>query len=219
MSKSILILFLALTTAAAGAADLKTEQDKTLYALGLMIAQNLTRYSLSESELDKLSAGLRDGVLAAEPAVDLQAYGPKIQELAQERAQASLGAEKTASVAFIEKMAQTKGAQKLDSGLIYIPITEGSGESPAATDTVSVHYHGTLRDGSVFDSSVDRGETISFPLNRVIPCWTEGLQLMKVGGKATLVCPSDIAYGERGSPPVIQPGAALRFEVELFGIE
>jgi FKBP-type peptidyl-prolyl cis-trans isomerase FkpA len=102
--------------------------------------------------------------------------------------------------------------------MVYIPVAAGTGASPKATDTVNVHYHGTLRDGTVFDSSVERGEPISFPLNGVIACWTEGLQKMKVGGKAKLVCPSDTAYGDAGQGP-IPGGAALVFEVELLGIE
>ena len=93
-----------------------------------------------------------------------------------------------------------------------------TGAFPTASDTVKVHYHGTLRDGTVFDSSVDRGTPVDFPLNGVIPCWTEGVQKMKVGGKARLVCPASLAYGDRGAPPKIKPGAALVFDVELLGI-
>ena len=96
---------------------------------------------------------------------------------------------------------------------------QGSGPSPAATDVVLVHYHGTFPDGSVFDSSVERGQPATFPLNRVIRCWTEGVQLMKVGGKARLVCPPEIAYGARGAPPRIPPSATLHFEVELLAIQ
>jgi FKBP-type peptidyl-prolyl cis-trans isomerase len=97
-------------------------------------------------------------------------------------------------------------------------VKEGSGASPAASDTVKVHYHGTLRDGSVFDSSVDRGTPAEFPLNRVIPCWTEAVQGMKVGEKAHITCPSEIAYGDRGMPPAIKGGTALAFDVELIEI-
>jgi FKBP-type peptidyl-prolyl cis-trans isomerase FkpA len=104
-------------------------------------------------------------------------------------------------------------------GLQITQIREGSGASPSATDVVKVHYHGTFSDGRVFDSSVQRGEPASFPLNRVIPCWTQGLQQMKVGGKAKLTCPPDLAYGERGSPPTIPPNSTLTFEVELLAIE
>ena len=104
-------------------------------------------------------------------------------------------------------------------GLQVEQLREGSGASPTATDVVKVHYHGTFSDGRVFDSSVQRGEPASFPLNRVIPCWTQGLQQMKVGGKAKLTCPPELAYGERGAPPTIPPNATLTFEVELLGIE
>ncbi len=97
-------------------------------------------------------------------------------------------------------------------------LTKGTGKAPKATDTVKVHYKGTLRDGKVFDSSIDRGKPATFALNRVIPCWTEALQKMSVGGKSKIVCPSKIAYGDRGAPPVISPGAALTFEIELIEI-
>jgi FKBP-type peptidyl-prolyl cis-trans isomerase FkpA len=98
-------------------------------------------------------------------------------------------------------------------------LTEGTGPSPTATDVVEVHYHGTFADGGVFDSSVERGTPARFPLNRVIPCWTQGVQQMKVGGKARLVCPPELAYGAPGKPPKIPPNATLTFEVELLGIQ
>lgn len=110
-------------------------------------------------------------------------------------------------------------ASATGSGLQISHRVEGSGASPGPTDVVKVHYHGTFEDGRVFDSSVERGAPASFPLNRVIPCWTEGVGMMKVGGKAELVCPPEIAYGARGAPPRIPPNATLRFEVELLGIE
>ncbi len=106
-----------------------------------------------------------------------------------------------------------------DSGLVIEHLVKGSGPSPKATDTVRVHYHGTFSDGRVFDSSVQRGEPASFPLNRVIRCWTEGVQQIQVGGKARLTCPPELAYGARGAPPRIPPNATLVFEVELIGIE
>lgn len=105
------------------------------------------------------------------------------------------------------------------SGLVISHLVEGSGPNPIPTDMVRVHYHGTFPDGSVFDSSVERGQPATFPLNRVIPCWTEGVQLMKAGGKARLVCPPEIAYGARGAPPRIPPNATLLFEVELIAIQ
>mgnify|MGYP003948065759 FL=1 len=110
------------------------------------------------------------------------------------------------------------GAVVTPSGMIYLALVEGKGATPAATDTVSVNYRGSLPDGREFDSSYKRGKPASFPLNRVIPCWTEGVQRMKVGGKAQLTCPAALAYGERGAGNVIPPNAVLKFEVELLGI-
>jgi FKBP-type peptidyl-prolyl cis-trans isomerase len=196
----------------------QTDQEKTIYALGLAISTNLSQFALTADEVTLVADGLRDGVLGNTPKADLETYGPRIQMLAQERSTAAAGAEKSASEAWVAEQAGQPGAQRSDSGVVLIPITEGTGESPTATSTVRVHYHGTLRDGTVFDSSVDRGEPISFPLNGVIPCWTEGVQKLKVGGKAKLVCPSDTAYGDQGSGS-IPGGAALAFEVELLAIE
>jgi len=105
------------------------------------------------------------------------------------------------------------------SGLVFQSITEGKGPSPAATDVVKVHYRGTFPDGEEFDSSYKRGEPTEFPLNGVIPCWTEGVQLMKAGGKAKLTCPPAIAYGTRGAGGVIPPNATLNFEIELISIK
>jgi FKBP-type peptidyl-prolyl cis-trans isomerase FkpA/FKBP-type peptidyl-prolyl cis-trans isomerase FklB len=215
---ALTLAFLLAAPALAAGPALETEDQKTIYALGLAVAQNLEQFTLSAAELDLIVAGIRDG-LAGAGKVDPMAYRPKIQQLAQARAQAVAEVERKESAAFLEKFGKEKGAEKTASGLIYIPLKAGTGDAPKATDTVKVHYTGTLRDGSTFDSSVERGQPATFPLNRVIPCWTEGLRKMKVGGKATLVCPSGIAYGDRGSPPKIKGGATLVFEVELLGIE
>jgi FKBP-type peptidyl-prolyl cis-trans isomerase FkpA len=122
--------------------------------------------------------------------------------------------DESASKAYLEKAAAAPGAVRTPSGLIYRELRAGTGTSPVATDTVKVNYKGTLVDGKKFDSN----DGIKFPLNQVIPCWTEGVQKMKVGGKSELVCPSSIAYGDRGSPPDIPGGATLIFEIELLGI-
>lgn len=114
--------------------------------------------------------------------------------------------------------AKEKGATVLPSGLVFQSIKEGTGPSPLATDTVRVHYRGVLADGKEFDSSIARGQPAEFPLNRVIPCWTEGVQRIKVGGKAKLTCPPGIAYGSRGAGGAVPPNATLQFEVELLGI-
>jgi len=199
-------------------AELKTDNAKTFYALGIALSRNLAVFNLKPEELELVKQGLTDGVLDRQKKVDFDAFSGKIQTLAKNRSTVTAEAEKKAAVEFLEKAAAEKGAKKTASGLIITEIKPGTGESPKATDRVKVHYHGTLRDGTVFDSSVKRGEPATFPLNGVIPCWTEGLQLMKVGGKSKIVCPSAIAYGDRGSPPVIKPGAPLVFEVELIEI-
>jgi len=120
--------------------------------------------------------------------------------------------------AYLEKAAAEPGAVRTPSGLIYRELRAGSGASPRASDMVTVNYRGTLVDGTEFDSSYKRNEPATFPLGQVIPCWTEGVQKMKVGGKSQLVCPASIAYGEQGSPPTIPGGATLIFEVELLRI-
>ena len=198
--------------------ELKTEEQKTLYALGLGVAGSLSSFALSAADLELVKAGLTDGVLNRNRQVDLQAYGTKIRELQQARASVVAAGEQKAGQAILDKAAAEKGATKTTSGLVIVPIKPGTGAAPKATDRVKVHYHGTLADGTVFDSSVQRGEPATFPLNGVVPCWTEGLQLMKVGGKSRLVCPAALAYGDRGAPPRIKPGATLTFEVELLEI-
>ncbi|MGD1071171.1 MAG: FKBP-type peptidyl-prolyl cis-trans isomerase [Bryobacteraceae bacterium] len=130
----------------------------------------------------------------------------------------SSGGGSAASKAYLERAAAEPGAVKTSSGLVYRELRPGSGASPRPSDVVKVNYRGALIDGAEFDSSYKRNQPAEFPLDRVIPCWTEGLQHMKVGGQARLVCPSEIAYGEEGSPPLIPGGAALIFEIELLGI-
>jgi FKBP-type peptidyl-prolyl cis-trans isomerase FkpA/FKBP-type peptidyl-prolyl cis-trans isomerase FklB len=196
----------------------QTEEQKTLYAIGVLLSGNLSTFTLSKSELEMVKAGLSDGVLNQKPKVDVNAYRPQIQELQKVRLAAAAEREKKAGATYLDKTAGQKGATKTASGMVYVPVKAGSGASPAATDKVKVHYKGTLIDGTVFDSSIQRGEPVTFGLNQVIRCWTEGLQLMKVGGKSRLFCPSDIAYGDSGRPPRIPPGATLVFEVELLDI-
>ena len=196
-----------------------TESAKTLYAIGLVMSQNLRPLKLTAAELVSVQEGLTDGVLGRTPKVDLAVYCSKLQEFAKRRLGAAAAGEKKAGVAFVAKEAAQPGAVKQPTGFVYKEVKAGTGDVPKATDKVKVHYRGTLIDGTVFDSSIDRGEPVTFPLTGVIPCWTQGLQLMKTGGKARLVCPSDVAYGDAGSPPKIKGGATLVFEVELISIE
>jgi FKBP-type peptidyl-prolyl cis-trans isomerase FkpA/FKBP-type peptidyl-prolyl cis-trans isomerase FklB len=216
--RSLVIVLAAVSTSGAAGPELKSDEQKTLYALGVAISQNLASFSLTEAELELVKAGLSDGVLNKPSQVDLQTFGPKLQELQRTRATATAAAERKASQAFLDKTSAEKGATKTASGLIITTLKPGTGVSPKATDQVKVHYHGTLIDGTVFDSSVQRGQPATFTLNGVIRCWTEALQLMQVGGKSRLVCPPELAYGDRGAPPRIKPGATLVFEVELLDI-
>jgi len=195
-----------------------TDEQKLVYALGLMVQRSLGQFDLSPAELDLIKRALSEGS-AGKPAVDLNEWGPRIQTLARDRAARVAVREKAASAAYLAKAAAEGGAVKTDSGLIYSELAAGQGASPKATDTVKVHYRGALINGTEFDSSYKRGEPTEFPLNRVIPCWTEGVQLMKPGGKAKLTCPPAIAYGERGAGGVIPPNTTLNFEVELVSIK
>jgi FKBP-type peptidyl-prolyl cis-trans isomerase FkpA len=196
----------------------KTEEQKTLYALGLMLGRNIGVFNLTPEELELVKSGLSDAVTKKKPAVELTTYGPKLDGLARARSTATANAEKGKAKTEIEAASREPGAIKTPSGLVIRTIKPGTGPSPAATDRVKVHYHGTLSDGSVFDSSVQRKEPATFPLSGVIKCWTEGVQRMKVGEKAKLTCPSELAYGDEGRPPTIPGGATLTFEVELLEI-
>ena len=202
--------------AASSAPKLETDDQKTFYALGLLLGSNLKPFSLTPDELAIVKAGLGDAVTNAKPQVELETYGPKVQELAQKRAAAVAEEAKKKGVQFADTVSKEKDARKLPSGVIVRTITPGTGASPSADDTVKVHYEGKLVDGTVFDSSIKRGQPAEFPLKGVVPCWTEALQQMKKGEKAQIVCPASVAYGDRGSPPDIPPGATLSFEVELI---
>ncbi len=198
----------------------KTDDEKALYGLGVILSRNVQSFNFSEQELKMLQAGVSDGALDKSKLKpdELEALIPKLQELQTQRAKIATEKEKAAGTAYLAKTATAAGVTKTASGLLYKSTTEGSGAAPVASDTVKVHYTGKFVDGKVFDSSVERKEPATFPLNGVVPCWTEGLQLMKVGGKAQLTCPPELAYGEEGRPPSMRGGATLIFDVELLEI-
>ena len=218
VTSSLLAVLVAASFAAAAGPEPTTEDQKTLYALGVAASQGLSAFTLTEAELEMVKAGMTDALLNKPLKAEIQPYMGKIQELQRARLSVVAAAEKKSGQAFLDKAAAEKGATKTPAGFVITTLKPGAGESPKATDKVKVHYQGTLTDGTVFDSSFQRGEPVTFPLNQVIRCWTEGMQMMKVGGKSRLVCPSDLAYGERGAPPRIKPGATLVFEVELLEI-
>jgi FKBP-type peptidyl-prolyl cis-trans isomerase FkpA len=208
-----------LLSLSASAQSLKTDDEKSLYAIGyLMGSRNLAPLALKPNELEIVKHGISDGATGKKAQVEPEQQMEKVNAFAQARSAAGADREKEAGRAYAEKAAKEQGATKLPSGLVFKTLTAGTGPSPAATDKVKVNYEGKLTNGTVFDSSYKRGQPAEFPLNQVIKCWTEGVQKMKVGEKARLVCPSDIAYGDHGHPPTIPGGATLVFDVELLSI-
>ena len=204
-------------TACAADPEMKTDDDKTLYALGLVISNQLASFKLTPAELELVKAGLTDGTLKKKALVELETFGPKIKPLAEGRLAASAVEEKKKGKAFLETIAAKPKIKKTASGLLMETIAEGTGKSPEPTDKVKVNYKGTLIDGKPFDSSEKHGGPSTFALTQVMKCWTEALGLMKPGGKAKLYCPSEIAYGDRPNGE-IPAGATLVFEVELLEI-
>jgi FKBP-type peptidyl-prolyl cis-trans isomerase FkpA len=199
---------------------MKTDDDKAMYSLGVILSRNVQSFEFTDAELEMVKQGFADGARDKSKLEQeaMEAFMPKLQTLQTDRVAAAGKREKEAGTAYLTKAAAMAGNTKTASGLIYKTTTAGTGAAPLPTDTVKVHYEGRFVDGKVFDSSIKRKEPATFPLNGVIPCWTEGVQLMKVGGKAQLVCPSDLAYGDQGRPPQMRGGATLIFDVELLEI-
>jgi len=215
-----------------GAVTAETEQEKIIYALGLALTQNglgPIKEELTAKELAIISRGFGDAVMDREALVNLEEYGPKINEVYGARAQQAQAKtqEKNKGLVekaqaenkiFLEEAAAEEGMVQTESGLLYKELVAGTGATPQPSSRVKVHYEGSLVDGTVFDSSIKRGEPISFGMGQVIQGWQEGLQRMQVGGKAKLVIPPELGYGMNGKPP-IPPAAVLIFQVELLAIE
>jgi FKBP-type peptidyl-prolyl cis-trans isomerase FkpA len=204
--------------AAAPAPAAPQSDDKTLYELGVFLSSGLDSYTLSESEFAKVMAGMADGYHHRANVAAAMAYDPQWQALHVARVKALIAHEKSIGEVYLEHAAKTAGAQTLPSGLVYIPLAEGSGANPTYLDQVKINFQGRLVDGTVFDSSQGRGEPSLLRVGTVMPCLSEGLRLMKVGGRSRIVCSSTLAYGDRGSQPSVRPGATLDYEIELLAI-
>ncbi len=200
-----------------------SDDEKAVWALGATMGdqagQQLKALRLTPAEIELFKKGLAASLAGQKPEYTLEQYGSRLQARAEAGASAAAADAKQKGSTFLAQAAQEPGAVKTASGLIYKTLKPGSGRSPKPTDVVQVNYRGTLPDGTEFDASAKHGGPAAFPLNRVIPCWSEGVGRMKVGEQARIVCPSDIAYGDRGQPPTIPPGATLVFDVELLSIQ
>ena len=193
-------------------------QDEVSYALGLSIGQNFKASGIKAITSEDFIAGLQDALAERKPQMTSERAREVINQLFTRLQQEESELNAAAGKEYQEIMRHKSGVVTLPSGLQYEIIKEGKGAKPKATDKVRVHYHGTLINGVVFDSSVERGEPAEFPLNAVIPGWTEILQLMPVGSKWRVVIPSELAYGSRGAGDVIRPNMTLIFEIELLDI-
>lgn len=200
---------------------LKSRSEEGLYSQGFKLGGQAAPMQLTDPEMTFLCLGFQEGVKNLPPKIDPKAYRGKLGQLFKDRIAAFQIKEDAKREArnkeYLVEAAKASGAEKTNSGLIFFDLTPGTGPSPTAKNKVRVHYRGTLIDGYQFDSSYDRGAPSDLGLKDVIRCWTEGLQKMKVGGKAKLVCPADIAYGQH-SQGAIPAGSTLIFEVELLEI-
>ena len=217
MKKLTSALLLAAGLSSAGSVGANTEMQDLSYSLGALIGDRILA-PYTELDYERLMEGLKAAHQKGELDIDLATANTIVQEQSQKAQAAATEAAREAGVTFLAEQAARDGVMATDSGLLYEVKKEGDGAKPVATDQVTVHYEGKLIDGTIFDSSIQRGEPTSFALNQVIPGWTEGLQLMSVGSEYTFYIPSDLAYGERGAGGQIGPHQALIFDVTLIAI-
>ena len=206
------------------AVELKTEEDKLSYSLGMNVAASILQLPV-EVNNEIVIATVTDLLRGGQPQIEepeyreiMQNFQKRLQAISEENMKKVSEKNAAEGKKFLEENAKKDGVKVTASGLQYIVLKEGTGASPAATDTVKVHYEGMLLNGQIFDSSIKRGEPIEFPLNHVIPGWTEGVQLMKEGAKYRFFIPSELAYGEQGAGNAIAPNSTLIFEVELIAV-
>lgn len=219
MRNLIIFVFVFLLSCPAWAIQPQTEDQKTLYALGVDLARKIAIFNLSVDEYEYVKQGMTDMASGKKLAAEPGPYQKNINDLLHARVQDVAQKQKELAKPFLEKAAKEKDAQKTASGLIYRQIKAGFGNQPKVSDTVKVHYTATLIDGTEFDNSFKRGQPTELSLGNVIPCLKEGIGKMKIGGKAKLICPSNIAYGDEGIPSVIPGGATLIYEIELLEVK
>lgn len=204
---------------AAKADGFKNDDERTVYALGRALGRNVGPFGLSSAEVNVLVNGVKDQLADKKAPIDLQAYTGRINEMLRQRMGAVAEKEKAKGAEYAKTFAKEGGVTEIPGGGWIKHLTQGTGDMPKAEDTVKVHYRGTLIDGTEFDSSYKRGEPIEAGLQGgLIQCWLQAVPLLKKGGKAKIVCPSDVAYGDEGRPPTIKGGATLVFDIELVDI-
>lgn len=224
MAAVLAVTAVAMAAPSVAQTPLESDKDKVSYMIGMDVARSLTPYrdevnpAIVAEALSDILSGRTPRMTDEEAEAIRQAFIARIQSQQQQEAQAAASKNLAEGQAFLRENRGKAGVSTTATGLQYQVISEGSGERPTGLSTVRVHYEGKLLDGTVFDSSVQRGEPAEFALNRVIPGWTEGVQLMTVGSKYRFWVPSDLAYGETGTPGPIGPNQTLMFEVELLGI-
>jgi FKBP-type peptidyl-prolyl cis-trans isomerase FkpA len=215
----LLILLILVLGAIPAHADSKTftGDEETLYAVGLVMARQISVFNLTPAEFDIVKQGLTDGVTGKTPVEQSETFSSKIKVLAQSRRDAPRKDSAAGTKALLENALREKGAVKTASGLVYLPRLEGTGPHPSPKDLVTVHYRGTLVDGQEFDNSFRRGQPLTLPLGSGSKCWTEGIAMMRPGGKARLICPPELAFGKSGSG-IVPTEATVVYDVEFVGV-
>jgi len=219
LSFALLFIICVLATSLVHAQNSEPQMDSLSYSVGILLANNLKQQGLEDVTLEDLQQGITDVFNENDLKIDMQEANQMFRQHMMDLQQKAMMANKMRSKKFLQENIQKEGVQETESGLQYKVLTPAEGPKPVASDKVTVHYEGRLIDGTVFDSSIERGQPASFPLNGVIQGWTEGLQLMSVGSKYRFFVPSELAYGERGAGQNIGPNETLIFDVELLSIE